>query len=102
MRPAPPPCCASARKATATSAAAAGPAPIAAIAIVPVVRATTRKQEHIDGLRAPSSLFPSPQVLPFLGRQRAEDRLQGHAPALALHFRARQDRAFAHHGGFGQ
>src|SRR5690606_19557378 len=30
---------------------------------------------------------------------RSEDRLQGRAPAAALHFRARQDRAVADHGG---
>ena len=47
----------------------------------------------------PPPLFPPPQVLPVLRRQRAEDRLQGHAPAVALHFRARQDRAVAHHRG---
>ena len=39
---------------------------------------------------------------PFSGAERAEDRLQGHAPAVALHLRARQDRAVAHHRGFGQ
>ena len=47
----------------------------------PVARVKTRTQEQSDGDRPPPPLLPSPQVLPILGRQRAEDRLQGHAPA---------------------
>src|SRR5690606_28026755 len=43
----------------------------------------------------PPPLLPAPQDLPVLGRQRAEDRLQGREAAVALHFRARQDRAVA-------
>jgi small subunit ribosomal protein S6 len=43
-----------------------------------------------------------PQGLPLLGRERAEDRLQGHQAPAALHFRARQDRAVAHHRRVGQ
>ena len=50
----------------------------------------------------PPSVLPSSQDLPVLGPERAEDRLQGHEAALALHLRARQDRAFPHHGGLGQ
>ena len=38
-------------------------------------------------------ILPPPQVVPFLGQGRAEDRLQGRAPAPGLHLRARQDRA---------
>ena len=53
------------------------------------------------GARAPSVL-PPPQDLPVLRAERAEDRLQGHPPAVALHFRARQDRALAHHRRFGE
>ena len=41
------------------------------------------------GVRVPSP----PQDLPVL-RATSEDRLQGRASAAALHFRARQDRAF--------
>ena len=86
-----------------------GPAatvPIVATAIAAIVatvpraaRAKTSTLEQSDGHRAPPPLLPPPQVLPVLRRQRAEDRLQGHAPAVALHLRARQDRAFAHHRG---
>src|SRR5207245_1726840 len=42
-------------------------------------------------------ILPAPQVLPLLGQGRAKDRLQGRAPAPGLRFRARQDRAVAHH-----
>ena len=52
--------------------------------------------------RWPSSVLPSSQDLPVLGPERAEDRLQGHEAAVALHLRARQDRSFAHHGRLGQ
>ena len=43
--------------------------------------------------RRPPAVLPPPQVLPVLRPQRAEDRLQGRAPAVALPVRARQDRA---------
>ena len=71
----------------------------ATVPIVPAARATTPKLELSDVDRPPPPLLPPPQVLPVHGPQRAQDRLQGHAPALALHFRARQDRALAHHRG---
>src|SRR4030095_13487194 len=49
--------------------------------------------------RPTSSLHPSPQELPVLRRQCAEDRLQGRAPAAALRLGARQDRAEPPLGG---
>ena len=52
--------------------------------------------------RRPPSVLPPPQDLPVLRRERAEDRLQGREAPVALHLRARQDRAVAHHGGVGQ
>src|SRR5260370_23583988 len=107
-----PPCFASATTPTATIAASAGGrASIAAIdptaataRIAPLaVRVTTPLSgELTDGHRPAPPLLPPAQDLPVFGSERAEDRLQGYAPALALHLRARQDRAFAHHGGFGQ
>ncbi|CAA9339496.1 MAG: SSU ribosomal protein S18p @ SSU ribosomal protein S18p, zinc-independent, partial [uncultured Microvirga sp.] len=45
----------------------------------------------------PPSVLPSSQDLPVLGPECAEDRLQGHETPVALHLRARQDRALAHH-----
>ena len=48
--------------------------------------------------RRPSALLPPPQVLPLLRPERAEDRLQGRAPAVPLPVGARQDRAEPHHG----
>src|ERR1700722_1693365 len=62
-------------------------------------RVKTRTWEQCDGQLAPPPLFPSSQVVPVFGRQRAEDRLQGHAPVVALHLRTRQDRAVADHRG---
>ena len=59
----------------------------------------TQPREHSDGQRPSPTVFPSPQVVPVFRPERAEDRLQGHSPAVALHLRARQDRAFAHHRG---
>src|SRR4028118_718565 len=55
----------------------------------------------------PPALAPSPRARaapapPARGPERARDRLQGHEAALALHLRARQDRALAHHGGVRQ
>src|SRR5882757_3815168 len=50
----------------------------------------------------PSTVLPPAQDLPILGRQCPEDRLQGREAVAALRFRARQDRAEPHHGGFGQ
>src|SRR5690606_7279493 len=52
--------------------------------------------------RWPSPLLPSPQELPVLRAEGAEDRLQGHAPPAALRVRARQDRAEPHHRRVGQ
>ena len=71
----------------------------AIVPIVPVARVKTLRLEPTDVDRPPPSLLPPPQVLPVHRPERAEDRLQGHAPALALHLRARQDRALAHHRG---
>src|SRR5277367_1688752 len=65
----------------------------------PAARVKTRMWERCDGYRAPSPLFPPSQVVPIFGRQRAENRLQGHASVVALHLRTRQDRAVAHHRG---
>src|ERR1700722_10034659 len=65
----------------------------------PAGRVKTRIWEQCDGYRASSPLFPPSQVVPIFGRQRAENRLQGHASVVALHLRARQDRAVAHHRG---
>src|SRR5208283_4550846 len=62
-------------------------------------RGKTLTSEHPDGHRAPPPLLPPSQVLPVHRHQRPEDRLQGHAPPVALHLRARQDRAVAHHRG---
>src|SRR3546814_18806726 len=50
--------------------------------------------------RWPSPLLPSPQELPVLRTEGAEDRLQGHAPAAALRFGARHDRAEPTHRRF--
>ena len=92
----------------AAAAAAIGPIAatvrIAAIGpTVPAVRATTPSGEALlMADRPPPPILPPPQDLPVLRPERAEDRLQGHAPALALHFRARQDRAVAHHRRFRQ
>ena len=51
------------------------------------------------GRRRPPALLPPPQVLPLLRPERAEDRLQGRAPAVPLPVGARQDRAEPHHRG---
>src|ERR1700677_17629 len=101
-------CCASARTAIATTADRADHVGIGRIAAIgetgeialPAARVKTQpSEEQSDGQLAPPPLFPPPQVLPVFGRQRAEDRLQGHAPIVALHLRTRQDRAVAHHCG---
>src|SRR5690606_13045172 len=52
--------------------------------------------------RRAASVPPSPQDVPVLWRQRAQDRLQGLASARALHLRARQDRAEPYHRGVGE
>ena len=49
-----------------------------------------------------SSVLPPAQDVPVLGRRRTQDRLQGRQASVALHFRTRQDRAFAHHGRLGE
>jgi hypothetical protein len=61
------------------------------------VKKAQPKEEHSDVDRSPSPLLSPPQELPILRPERAEDRLQGYAALIALHFRARQDRALAHH-----
>src|SRR5579872_7426638 len=96
MRKVLPPCCESVRTPTATIAVATV---VAAALIVPADRATTPSKELFDVDRPSSSLFPPAQDMPVLGTERAEDRLQGYASALALHFGARQDRTLAHYGG---
>src|SRR5271157_2292752 len=53
--------------------------------------------EQSDARRAPPPFLSPPQVLPVLGRQCAEDRLQGHAPPVAVYLRAWQDRAVSNH-----
>src|SRR5580698_3603061 len=50
----------------------------------------------------PPRVLPSAQILPVLGAERSEDRLQGRAALAALHLRARQDCAEPHHRGFDQ
>src|SRR5690606_3610164 len=83
-------------------------APTAALATATAVRAATvplagreMVKEKNNGRHQPDSdppsLPPPAQDLPVLGRQCATDRLQGRAPVAALHFRAWQDRALAHH-----
>ena len=52
--------------------------------------------------RRPPAVLSPPQVLPVLRPERAEDRLQGRAPAVALPVGARQDRAQPHHRGLRQ
>src|SRR5207244_13215938 len=47
-------------------------------------------------------ILPAAQILPVLGPERAQDRLQGREAAAAFRFRARQDRAEPHHGGLCQ
>jgi small subunit ribosomal protein S6 len=67
---------------------------------VPAVRATTPKPEHSDGHRAPpprSSAAASPARSPAQARRRSTTRTR--EAAVALHLRARQDRALAHHRG---
>src|SRR5580692_1144897 len=106
MRKASRPCCANATTPIATNAAASAAAPastgpiaatarIAAIApTAPAAPVTTPLLEELsDGNRPSPPVLSPPQDLPVLGPQCAQDRLQGHAPALPLHFRARQDRA---------
>src|SRR6478736_350749 len=61
----------------------------------------TWRQSDVRSSSSPS-LLPSPEDLPLLRPERAEDRLQGHASSLALHLRARQDRPIPHHGRVGQ
>ena len=52
--------------------------------------------------RGTPAVFPPPQELPVLRRQRAEDRLQGRQAAAAVRIGARQDRSEPYHGGFRQ
>ena len=46
-------------------------------------RRSTRRGRSWWRRRWPSSVLPSPQVVPVLGQERARDRLQGRAPAAA-------------------
>ena len=50
----------------------------------------------------PPAVFPAPQIVPVLGSERAQDRLQGRQAPAALRLRARQDRAEPHHRGLDQ
>src|ERR1700722_17915152 len=111
MRPDPRLCCASARIAIATIADRVDRVGIGRIAAIGETAATgevalraARVKTQSQGAQpsrqlAPPPLFPSSQVVPVFGRQRAEDRLQGHAPVVALHLRTWQDRAVADHRG---
>jgi hypothetical protein len=80
----------------------------AAIVVATVAASAARSATVVDfGLRkgihhGKQTLLPPPQGLPVLGRQRAEDRLQGRPSAAALHLRARQDRPGPHHRRLGQ
>src|SRR5437660_12460872 len=68
------------------AAAVAATATVVIAAIASGVRAAKKphpRQEPPDVDRAPPSLLPPPQELPLLRPERAEDRLQGYAPALA-------------------
>src|ERR1051326_4740247 len=47
-------------------------------------------------------VLPATQVLPVLGAERTQDRLQGREDPATLRIRARQDRAEPHHGGLCQ
>ena len=66
----------------------------------PTRRKSTRRPAH--RCRGAPPILSPPQVLPVLRPERAEDRLQGRALAVPLPVGARQDRAFANHGGFRQ
>src|SRR5271154_827676 len=113
MKPARRRCCASATTATATIADRAGRAATGRIAATVEIEATgrigaivrraapamTRILESADGHRSPPPVFPPAQVVPIHGRQRAEDRLQGHPSLVALHLRTREDRAVADYRG---
>src|SRR3984885_4528401 len=57
---------------------------------------------HVTARRRPPSLLPPPQELPVLGRERAQDRLQGRQAAAALRLRTRQDRSKSHHRSVGE
>src|SRR3954470_19716795 len=50
----------------------------------------------------PTPVLSSPQDLPVLGRQCAENRLQGRAASAALCLRARQDCTKPHNGRVGE
>src|SRR5262245_5369947 len=86
-------------------------APVATAVIVATVararRAGSKEGQKTNGnqrphhLAGPPSLPAPPEDLPVLGPERAQDRLQGRASPAALRLRARQDRALAHHRGFG-
>src|ERR1051326_3682872 len=47
-------------------------------------------------------ILPAAQILPVLGPERAQDRLQGREAAAAFRVRARQDRPEPHHRGLCQ
>src|SRR5581483_11734504 len=56
-----------------------------------------RRREKVNGSSRTQTVLPPAQDLPVHGRERPEDRLQGHEAVAALHLRARQDRAEPHH-----
>src|SRR5262249_37649840 len=74
---------------------------IAATTATPARATRSKNDEHVARW-CPSSVLPPPQDLSVLGRQRAQDRLQGRQAAAALHLGARQDRAEPHHRGIGE
>ena len=68
------------------------------VAAIVTADATAKADAAAATRRRPApSLLPPQEDLPVLRRQRAQDRLQGREAAAALHLRARQDRAVAHH-----
>src|SRR4051794_6978543 len=96
-------CCASAMTPIATTAPAVRARRAATVpTALPAVPAMTPRLEPTDVDRPSPPVLPSPQILPVLRPRRAEDRPQGHAVAVALHLRTRQDRALAHHRRLGR
>src|SRR5262245_50298087 len=95
--------------ATAAAAAADSEAIAATVAGAAIETATVTVSAKNNGRPDPyqsatgsPAVLPAPQDLSVLRPERAEDRLQGCSPVAALHLGARQDRALAHHRGFGQ
>src|SRR5262249_24782209 len=71
-------------------------------ALIPGVRSVRLKRRRENSHESSQAFLPAPQELPVHRQQRAQDRLQGHPVAVALHLGARQDRAVPHHGRVGQ